>query len=89
MYTIKDYSFKQAKKLGVIIKPSNTSNYKIDVFDKNGDYITSIGNKNYSDFPTYILSHGIDYANRRRYLYHLRHKKDNQLRGILSLNLLW
>lgn len=46
MYSIKDYSYDQAEKLGVKIRPSKKSHYKIDILDMNGDYITSIGNKN-------------------------------------------
>lgn len=89
-YNIKDYSYDQAEKLNVVINPSTRGNYKIDVYKPNGDYITSIGNKNYSDFPTYILSHGLDYALERRRLYHLRHNKDKtHTRGFYSLNILW
>lgn len=90
MYQIKKYSHDQAKKLGVKISPSNISNYKIDIFDMKGDYITSIGDKDYSDYPTYIEEKGLDYANKRRKLYHSRHKKDNDyIRGFLALNILW
>jgi hypothetical protein len=89
MYQIKKYSFDRAKKLNVIIKPSSKSNYKIDVFDKKNNYITSIGNKNYLDYPSYIEEKGLEYANKRRYLYHLRHKNDNQIKGFFALNILW
>lgn len=90
MYQIKNYSFNKAKKLGVNIYPSTKGDYKIDVYDKNNDYITSIGNKNYSDYPTYIETHGKKYANERKKLYHLRHEKDiDYIRGFLSLYILW
>jgi len=88
-YDIKQYSQDQAKKLNVTIKPSSKANYKIDVFNKNREYITSIGDKRYSDFPHYIESHGIEYANKRRALYRARHIKDIGERGKLALMLLW
>ena len=42
MYIIKKYSFDEAKKLGVEIKPSKIKNKKIDVF-KGDVFICSIG----------------------------------------------
>jgi hypothetical protein len=91
MYKIKDYSKNQAKKLGVNIKSSDEkTKYKIDVFDKNNNYITSIGDIKYlnQDYPSYIESHGLEYANKRRKLYHLRHQKEG-IRGFFSKNILW
>ena len=57
MYNISDYSFKQANKLGVSIKPSTNKNKKIDVF-KDGDKVASIGASDMSDYPTYIKTKG-------------------------------
>jgi hypothetical protein len=54
MYDIKKYSFDQAKKLNVIIKPSTRKNKKIDVYDKTNNLIASIGDKKYKDYPTYL-----------------------------------
>ena len=88
-YDITKYSFDQAKRLGVHIQPSTLKNYKIDVFDKDGNYKTSIGDCRYSDFPHYIESHGIDYAKKRQSLYHSRHYHDNSERGILAIKILW
>jgi hypothetical protein len=73
MYKITDYSYQRAKELGVKIKPSTYKGKKIDVLDWNGQYITSIGSLAYSDYPNYIQSHGKEYADKRRRLYHLRH----------------
>jgi len=42
-YKIKPYSFTQADKLGVTIKPSKVSGKKIDVFNKKGEKLASIG----------------------------------------------
>jgi hypothetical protein len=77
LYNIKKYSYDQAKKLGVNIKPSTNPKKKIDVFDKDNNKIASIGDVSYKDFPTYMKEKGEEYANERRRLYHLRHK-DNE-----------
>jgi len=90
-YKIKPYSFKQAKKLGVEIEPSDNPKYKIDVY-KGDDYITSIGAIGYSDFPTFTQDEGIEYAKKRRDLYHIRHKKDMSKvgsRGYYAGKILW
>ena len=91
MYQIKEYSYNKAKLLNVSIKPSTKKNKKIDVY-KNGDYITSIGAINYNDYPTYIKKNGIDYANQRKKIYKLRHKKDlnkPNSPGYYAYNILW
>ena len=91
MYKITEYSINQAKKYGYIIKSSSRRIKKIDVF-LNGIFLGSIGDTSYSDYPSYIQSHGLDFANERRRLYHIRHRKDiavvNSLGYIASI-LLW
>jgi hypothetical protein len=89
-YKILPYSYDQAKKIGVEIKPSTKPKYKIDVFHSD-KYITSIGAKGYKDYPTYIEEDGKEYANKRRELYHKRHNKENKIgtRGWFALNILW
>ena len=52
-YTIRDYSYKQADKLGVEIKPSTNPKKKMDVY-KNGKKRVSIGAMGYNDYPTYL-----------------------------------
>lgn len=94
MYHIQPYTLAKAHELGVYIKPSTKKNKKIDIYDWNGNYIFSIGDKNYSDFPTYVKTHGMEYALTRRRLYHLRHKKEKNPYWIgspsyYSWNLLW
>jgi len=79
-YRIKEYSKKQAKKLGVIIKPSKVKGKKIDVF-KNNKKLVSIGALGYKDYPTYIKEKGKKYADERRRLYKIRHSKDRKIRG--------
>ena len=56
-YKITDYSYQQAKKLNVEIKPSSNKKKKIDVF-KNDKKIASIGSISYNDYPTFIITLG-------------------------------
>ena len=77
MYKILPYSYNQAEKIGVKISQSDNPKYKIKVFYK--DKIFYIGDSYYSDYPNYILSHGLEYANKRRILY----KKDMKKTVIL------
>jgi len=90
MYQIKNYSYQRAKELGYTILPSTKKDKKIDVY-KNNDYLFSIGNLNFGDFPTFIELYGLEYALERRRLYHLRHSKDNikGTKGWWAAMLLW
>jgi hypothetical protein len=92
MYKITDYTLKQAKKLGVSVEPSKKKKKKLDVYDNNGKYITSIGQKGYKDYPTYIQENGKDYANVRREQFYSRfgdkvHKPNSN--AFYSAKLLW
>jgi hypothetical protein len=89
MYKIKKYSYDQAKKLGVDIRPSHLKNKKIDVY-KDDVYICSIGDSRYNDYPTYLKINK-EMAENRRMLYHQRHKKDNieNTKGYYALKILW
>jgi len=77
-YSIKNYSYQQAKKLGVEIKPSTNKNKKIDVF-KNGEKIASIGAIGYSDFPEYMEKKGLEYAFKRRKLFKARFRNKDKI----------
>jgi hypothetical protein len=91
MYKIKQYSYEQAKKLNVSIKPSTKKDKKIDVF-KNGHLIASVGKIGYFDFPTYIKEKGLKIATEKRKLYKLRHNKDrNKINsnGFYADKILW
>ncbi len=91
-YHITDYTKYKAKVLGVQVRPSNNLKYKLDVYDLNGNFITSCGANGYKDYPTYINERGIEYANKRKKLYKQRHNKDRLTygsRGWFSDNLLW
>ena len=52
-YTIRNHTKKQARKLGVTVKPSKLKGKKIDVFKK-GDKVASVGAIGYKDYPTYM-----------------------------------
>jgi len=91
MYQITDYTKRQAKKLNVNVKPSTRKNKKLDIY-KNGDYIVSVGHSQYRDYPTYIKTHGKDYADERRRLYKIRNGKTRSVIGSASWyadKLLW
>lgn len=91
-YNISKYSYEQAKKLKVKIAPSINKNKKIDVFDINDNYITSIGDINYLDYPMYLKTKGIQYANKRKKLYKQRHQKDRNIintRSYYADKILW
>ena len=75
VYKITLYSYKKAEENDLDIVPSTKKNKKIDVY-KNGDKIASIGSIKNLDYPNHILKNGLDYANQKRKLYRLRHKKD-------------
>ena len=90
MYTITPRQYNLAKSIGVKIFPSDKPKYKIDVYDDNGVYLTSVGSSKYNDYFIYLETKGKKYADRRRELYHIRHKKDLESgRGYLAGVLLW
>ena len=80
-YKIKRYSYAQAKKLCVTIKPSKTLGKKIDVFNKEGKKISTIGARGYGDYPTFLEKVGEEFAEKRRKAYKTRHNKDRNVRG--------
>jgi len=91
-YTITKYTRDKAKKLGVVVKPSSVKGKKIDVFNKKGDKLASIGALGMGDYPTFMREKGKDYANVRRRLYKDRHEKDRHKRGTAGYyadQLLW
>jgi len=91
MYNITNYTDKQAKLIGVTVKPSSNKKKKIDVY-KDNKKIASVGALGYKDYPTFIKENGLDYANKRKKLYKLRHEKDRHIKwsnGWLADQLLW
>ena len=90
-YKILPYTFKQAKAIGVDVKPSTKKGKKIDVY-KDGKLIASVGALGYSDYPNYLADKGKAYADERKRLYKIRHKKDIEITGSngwLADKLLW
>ena len=88
MYTITKYSFDQAKKIGVTIKPSESKNKNIDIY-KDGKKIASVGGVKkdgsyYKDYPTYLKTEGKEKADKRRRLYKIRHEKNRKKVGTNS-----
>ena len=57
VYKITNYSYSKAEENDLNIVPSKKKNKKIDVY-KNGEYIASIGDVRYNDYPTYIKNDG-------------------------------
>ena len=90
-YIITDYTFKRAKQMKVTVQLSQQKNKKLDVF-KNGVKIATIGDSRYKDFPTYVIEKGIEFANKRKRLYYIRHKKDIEKlnsKSFYAAKLLW
>jgi len=90
-YNILPYTYRQARRIGVEVRPSKRADKKIDVF-RGGEYLSSVGAKGYPDFPHYIRSHGKEYANERRSLYKKRHAPHRLKKGTPSYfasELLW
>jgi hypothetical protein len=84
-YKILPYSFRKAKELGVVVKPSTNLLKKIDVF-KNGKKVASVGARGMNDYPTYLEKekkgyYEKGYAYKRRKLYKERHEKDRHKIG--------
>jgi hypothetical protein len=90
-YIITAYTKRQAKKLGVKVKPSTNKKKKIDVF-KDGKKIASVGAIGYGDFPTFKKTKGKEFADKRRTAYKKRHQKNRTKVGTNSYyadQLLW
>ena len=93
VYEITEYTKKKAKQLGVTVKPSDKKKKKIDVY-KDNKKIASIGNIDYGDYSTFLQTKGKGkvYADERKRLYRIRHKKDINVigsNGFYAKALLW
>ena len=91
MYTITNYTKGRARKLGVTIKPSTNKKKKIDVF-KNDKKVASIGAIGYGDYPTFMRTKGLVFANKRRIAYKKRHENNRKKigsNGYYADQLLW
>ena len=91
-YNIKPYTYRRAKTLGVTVRPSKNTQKKIDVFDKSGKKLASVGARGMNDYPTFIQKRGPAFAKSRRRLYKQRHEKDRHqvgTPGYYADKLLW
>lgn len=98
-YIIRDWTKKQANKLGLQVFPAQNDKNKIEVYDENGVYVASVGALGSGDYAQYLhmeqqgqLDKG--YADERRRLYHLRHRMEKgwnepMTRSWLAKKLLW
>jgi hypothetical protein len=95
MYRISDYTKRQAREIGVQVKPSTNKSKKIDVY-RNGKKIGSVGAIGYNDYPTYMklekqgkVPKGT--ANKKRKAYKARHIYRNRkwTNAWLADKLLW
>jgi len=70
-----DYNIakKKAQKIGVVVKKSTRKNKKLDVFNKEGKYLKSIGDINYQDFT--IHKDPVRRKNYKKRFEKSRHKK--------------
>lgn len=81
MYKILPYTIAQARRINVKIRPSTRKGKKLDVYDKKGNFLTSVGAKGYLDYPTYKKLFGKTVADQRRRLYKQRHQADRKVKG--------
>jgi len=92
-YTITSYTKDKAKKLNVYVKVSTNKSKKIDVFDKSTNKkLASVGACGMMDYPSYVKSKGMAYAETRKKLYKARHNKDRHKKntnGYFADKLLW
>ena len=91
-YKINNHSKTQALLLHLVVKPSKNKNKKIDVYTHDGKFLHSIGDILYNDYARYIEMYNLDYANKRRELYHKRHQKGINIvnsKQYLSARILW
>jgi hypothetical protein len=80
-YTITEYTRKKARKLGVTVKRSQNPKKKLDVFNKYGKKIASVGATGYGDYPTFMRKEGKQSATAHRKRYKMRHEKDRHRKG--------
>ena len=81
VYQIEPGTYKAAKRLGVVVRPSQNPNKKLDVYDTQNNKLVSVGAAGMNDYWKYLKNEGLLVANERRRLYKQRHEKDRHLRG--------
>lgn len=91
MYDITKKQRQIAKNIGVYIFPSDNPKKKMDIYDSDGIYHTSIGSSDHKDYFIYLRDGGKDVATNRRRLYDLRTKKGLSIgsRNWFARKILW
>ena len=82
-YKITEYTKNQARKLNVYVFPAKNPKKKLDIYDKDCNYITSVGASGYMDYPNYLKAEkkGIvpkGTAEKKRKSYKARHVYRNR-----------
>ena len=76
VYQITPYTLKRAAEIDLIVYPSDKKKYKLEVYNKiTGQFLFYAGDANYRDYPSYLETHGKEFAETRRRLYYKRHAK--------------
>ena len=100
-YSITTYTKNRARQLGVIVKSSTNKGKKLDVFKKvkhktTGEMkllkVASIGALGMNDYPTFMKTKGLEFANKRRKAYRSRMAKNIAVvgsAGYYAGKLLW
>ena len=88
-YKIKDLQLQKAKKLNVTIKPSTNKKKKVDVYNKDGKKIASIGATGYKDYATYLTILPKKEADKKRKNYLARHSKEPKMKDGKRTNSYW
>ncbi len=89
-YVVTQRTKDQAKRLGVVVRPSANPRKKLDVFRDNKK-VATVGEAGAGDFPTYLKASKA-LAEERRRLYRARHEKYRHKEGTPSWyadRLLW
>jgi hypothetical protein len=91
-YHIDDRAYDVARSLGLHICVATNPKYKIEIYDEDGIYMTSVGARGYKDYWQYLREDGNVIANKRRSAYKKRHHKEMEKthsRGWLVGKILW
>ena len=96
MYRVKSRQRDIAKQIGVVIRPSERANKKLDVY-RDGFYVASIGDVRYNDYYDYLAGEQKGKENPgvaalRRNAYYARHQANLKIPyspGWYSWKLLW
>jgi hypothetical protein len=91
VYKIDKDLYKRAAEYGFVIEPSHKAKYKIDIYNINGEYLMSIGDRRYKDYWLYRNEFGHDDAKFRKNMYFAKYEKyiETNTRERFEWVLLW